>query len=49
PRDLDTYIHRVGRTGRLGRTGRAISYYTRREEEMVSRIKNLLKSPLINE
>jgi len=26
PRDADTYIHRIGRTGRIGNTGRAITF-----------------------
>ncbi|MDT7861747.1 MAG: DEAD/DEAH box helicase [Saccharolobus sp.] len=41
PRDVETYIHRVGRTGRMGRIGEAITLYTFREEEMVKRINNL--------
>mmetsp|Transcript_102363 Transcript_102363/g.330241 ORF Transcript_102363/g.330241 Transcript_102363/m.330241 type:complete len:640 (+) Transcript_102363:34-1953(+) len=26
PKDIDTYIHRIGRTGRIGNEGKAISY-----------------------
>ncbi|XP_037928143.1 probable ATP-dependent RNA helicase DDX43 [Teleopsis dalmanni] len=29
PRNIEEYVHRVGRTGRAGRTGTAISYITR--------------------
>lgn len=27
PRDIDEYIHRIGRTGRVGRQGRSSSFY----------------------
>ncbi|XP_018322876.1 probable ATP-dependent RNA helicase DDX43 [Agrilus planipennis] len=29
PRNIEEYVHRVGRTGRAGRTGCSISYFTR--------------------
>lgn len=29
PRNIEEYVHRVGRTGRAGKTGTAISYFTR--------------------
>ncbi|KAF5275014.1 hypothetical protein FQA39_LY06951 [Lamprigera yunnana] len=29
PRNIEEYVHRVGRTGRAGRTGYSISYFTR--------------------
>ncbi|MBP1358272.1 MAG: DEAD/DEAH box helicase, partial [Sulfolobus sp.] len=32
PRDVETYIHRVGRTARMGRKGKAVTFYTRREK-----------------
>ncbi|OQR73481.1 ATP-dependent RNA helicase vasa [Tropilaelaps mercedesae] len=28
PRDIDDYVHRVGRTGRVGQPGKAIAFYT---------------------
>ncbi len=31
PRDEETYVHRIGRTGRIGKSGRAISFVTERE------------------
>ncbi len=46
PRDVETYIHRVGRTGRMGRKGLAVTLYTRREEQLVRRIKALLSPQL---
>eukprot|EP00928_Gymnodinium_smaydae_P052934 TRINITY_DN37051_c0_g1_i1.p1 TRINITY_DN37051_c0_g1~~TRINITY_DN37051_c0_g1_i1.p1 ORF type:complete len:743 (-),score=216.29 TRINITY_DN37051_c0_g1_i1:238-2466(-) len=35
PRDMETYIHRSGRTGRGGKKGTCIVFYTLREEYMV--------------
>eukprot|EP00062_Callorhinchus_milii_P018763 gi/632972584/ref/XP_007902730.1/ PREDICTED: nucleolar RNA helicase 2-like [Callorhinchus milii] len=35
PKDVDSYIHRSGRTGRAGRTGVCICFYQRREEEQL--------------
>uniref|UniRef100_A0A8B9R579 RNA helicase n=1 Tax=Anas platyrhynchos TaxID=8839 RepID=A0A8B9R579_ANAPL len=34
PKDVDSYIHRSGRTGRAGRTGICICFYQRREEDL---------------
>ena len=31
PRDIEEYVHRVGRTGRAGRTGESISLMTRQD------------------
>lgn len=28
PRDINSYVHRIGRTGRMGRQGRAISFFS---------------------
>ncbi|XP_048464646.1 nucleolar RNA helicase 2 [Rhincodon typus] len=33
PKDVDSYIHRSGRTGRAGRTGICICFYQRKEED----------------
>lgn len=35
PKDVDSYIHRSGRTGRAGRTGVCICLYQRKEEEQL--------------
>jgi ATP-dependent RNA helicase DeaD len=35
PDDVDTYIHRIGRTGRAGKEGIAISFVTSEEEHLV--------------
>lgn len=31
PRNIEEYVHRIGRTGRAGRTGEAISFVTRQD------------------
>ncbi len=31
PRNIEEYVHRVGRTGRAGKTGTAISYFSRND------------------
>lgn len=46
PRDIETYIHRVGRTGRMGRKGKAVTFYTRRELLMVNKIKELIQQDI---
>ena len=35
PDDIDTYIHRIGRTGRAGKEGVAVSFVTSAEEHLV--------------
>ena len=35
PEDVETYIHRIGRTGRAGKEGIAISFVTTEEEHLV--------------
>jgi len=43
PKELDTYIHRSGRTARAGRFGICITLYTKREEDLLSRIEQRAK------
>ena len=38
PDDIDSYIHRSGRTGRAGNEGTCISLITDREEYLIQRI-----------
>nr|XP_014430159.1 nucleolar RNA helicase 2 [Pelodiscus sinensis] len=38
PKDVDSYIHRSGRTGRAGRTGICICFYQRREEDQLRHV-----------
>ncbi|MBO4798812.1 MAG: DEAD/DEAH box helicase [Candidatus Methanomethylophilaceae archaeon] len=35
PDDIDTYIHRIGRTGRAGHEGTAVSFVTSEEEHLI--------------
>jgi ATP-dependent RNA helicase DeaD len=38
PNDMDSFIHRIGRTGRIGRSGEAWSLVSRDDEPQLSRI-----------
>lgn len=38
PLDSETYIHRSGRTGRAGKSGVCILFYTKREQNLITRI-----------
>lgn len=42
PRDVDTYVHRSGRTGRAGRKGTSILLFTQREGRDIQRIERSL-------
>ncbi|KAF7458738.1 DEAD-family helicase [Cryptosporidium felis] len=44
PKSIDTYTHRIGRTGRAGRTGVAISFVTPEDSGMFSELKKILVS-----
>jgi len=44
PRDVESYIHRIGRTGRAGREGVAISIFTSSEERQFKNIKSKTKA-----
>jgi superfamily II DNA/RNA helicase len=37
PNNIDTYVHRVGRTGRLGRYGKTITFISTGEEFVIQR------------
>ena len=39
PRDKETYIHRIGRSGRFGRKGNAINFVTPAEKDQLEEIK----------
>ena len=43
PRDVETYIHRIGRTGRAGEKGTAITLVTPNEIERLRRIERGIK------
>lgn len=38
PKDVETYIHRSGRTGRAGKIGTCITFYTKRQQEFMDKI-----------
>ena len=38
PKELDTYIHRSGRTGRAGKKGVCITFYTKKQVGLIERI-----------
>ncbi len=46
PRDAETYIHRIGRTGRAGEKGTAITFVTPNEVEKLSRIERGIKKQI---
>ncbi|XP_034665458.1 ATP-dependent RNA helicase DBP2 isoform X2 [Drosophila subobscura] len=43
PRNIEEYVHRVGRTGRAGRTGTSISFITRSDWGMAQELINILQ------
>ena len=43
PKEIDTYIHRAGRTARAGRTGTCITLYSRYTEGLITRIEQKAK------
>ncbi|MEW6058085.1 MAG: DEAD/DEAH box helicase, partial [Bdellovibrionota bacterium] len=46
PRELDNYVHRIGRTGRSGKTGVALSLVTASHMNLITRIENMTKSKM---
>lgn len=44
PRELDSYVHRIGRTARSGKEGFALSLVTPAQERLVYRIEDMTKS-----
>jgi len=42
PRDLDSYVHRIGRTGRAGNTGLATSFMSYKDRNLASELRVLL-------
>lgn len=43
PKDIETYIHRAGRTGRAGRNGICVTFYTDDQDRLLSRIEQVAK------
>ena len=46
PRDVDYYIHRIGRTGRAGNSGVAITFATPQDESWLRRIERAIQATL---
>ena len=44
PSTVDTYIHRIGRTGRAASTGEAFTFCTRDDEPLIKKVERVLKS-----
>lgn len=47
PRDADTYVHRIGRTGRAGEKGKAFSLVTPADNHRLRMIEEYLEAPCI--
>jgi ATP-dependent RNA helicase DDX21 len=43
PKDVDTYIHRAGRTARAGRSGVCVTFYTKKQTHILERIERFAK------
>ncbi|USG67050.1 DEAD/DEAH box helicase [Brevibacillus ruminantium] len=46
PNDVESYIHRVGRTGRAGQKGKAISLVSPRQKNLLARFAKATKAPI---
>ena len=46
PRESETYIHRIGRSGRFGRKGVAINFVTRRDSSIMKHIERHYKTEI---
>ncbi|EGF83188.1 hypothetical protein BATDEDRAFT_29188 [Batrachochytrium dendrobatidis JAM81] len=44
PQTVQSYVHRIGRTGRAGRTGEAITYFTKEDAPYLKNIVNVMKT-----
>jgi len=47
PQDVESYVHRIGRTGRANREGTAYSLVSPKEFSMLKQIKNITKSDIV--
>lgn len=46
PYDVESYVHRIGRTGRAGRQGDAVLFVTNRERRLLQQIERHTRSPI---
>ena len=49
PIEIDSYIHRIGRTARAGKKGKAISFITIKEHHLIKKIEKVTKSNIKKE
>lgn len=47
PRELDSYVHRIGRTARSGKTGYAMSFVTSSHRHLLDKIERMTKSRIV--
>ena len=47
PRELDSYVHRIGRTGRSGKTGIAMNLVTQSHRRLIFAIENMTKTRML--
>src|SRR5437588_3203686 len=43
PKDVETYVHRSGRTGRAGRSGAAVTFFKSQDEYLIQNIQRRTK------
>lgn len=46
PLEIESYVHRIGRTGRAGRQGKALLFVTARERNLLKDIERVIKQPI---
>jgi ATP-dependent RNA helicase DeaD len=46
PNDMESYVHRIGRTGRAGKTGVAISLVTPQEQFRIRKLESYTRQPI---
>ncbi len=46
PQDVESYVHRIGRTGRAGRIGEAILFVSNREKRMLNTIERVTRQKI---
>ena len=47
PVDIQTYVHRIGRTARMGAQGKAVSFVTREEGKLLTDIEKLINKQIV--
>ena len=47
PKHIETYIHRIGRSGRWGRKGVALNFITRRDYKLLKEIESYYQTQIV--